>query len=255
MTDIQDKNEALKKSREVSKNWGWAVYIGGIAVAWAFALAFFVAAFKGNLFLQIIVSVGVTFVSVNAIVLANGLHHYAVNGWHRVMGIILYAADLLLMIANVLVSAGELTGSMPDWAKAYEPYAYSTIVIPVITWGVLWILDPHHTADVKTQAAKDRFNLKVIKAAEDMIDSPEGQKIIKDVASNMARNQLMDPTLLIGAGSITTSDTGTAAEVLPVSLKQVQALLETHGLNGNSNHVAKELLKMVDPTLASIKQK
>lgn len=255
--DIREHNENLERSRNSAKNWGWAVYLGGIAVAWAFSLAFFLGAFKGNVFLQVIVTIGVTFVSVNAVVLANGLHHYAVSGWHRYIAIGLYALDLILMLVNVLVSAGELTGNLPSWASAYEPYAYSTVVVPVITWGLLWILDPYHAADVSKQAARDKFVNKVIRQASEFIDTDDGQKIVHEVAKSMAFGQLMDSRALIGekakAEAVKNNDTAD----IPVEIQnQIQAVLERAGMNGNSPILAQEILQMVtNPTSASIKKK
>lgn len=256
MDTIQEKNEKLENLRSLSKNWGWAVYIGGVVVAWAFALAFFTSAFEGKVFLQIIIGIGVTLVSINAIVLANALHFYAVNGAHRWTAIGLYSLDLLLMIVNVLVSAGELTGKSPDWVKSYEPYAYATVVVPVITWGVLWILDPYHTTDVKKQAAREHFVLKVIKQAEQLIDSPDGQSLVADVAKNMAFSQLMDSKALVSQSAAPASmppdDTG---EVPAHVEEQLIGILKKAGLNGESKDIAAEILAIGNPTVASTRKK
>lgn len=253
--DANEYQEVLEKARSTAKSWGWAVYLGGVAVAWAFSLAFFLRALDGMMFLQVIVAIGVTFVSVNAVVLANGLHHYAVSGWHRYMAIFLYVLDLALMLVNVLVSAGELTGKIPAWAQLYEPYAYSTVVVPVITWGLLWILDPYHAADVSKQAARDKFITKVIKKAEQMIDGEEGKAIVKTVAENMAFSQIMsDRGLTVQAQTVQNNAT---AELPDNVQEQVRAVLERSGLNGHSPEVAREIMAMVstNPPSASIKNK
>lgn len=252
--DAEEQKEQLEKNRKTAKAWGWAVYGGGVVVAWAFALAFFTKAMHGNPFLQVIVGIGVTFVSVNAIILANALHYYAVNGWHRGMAIGLYAADLILMVLNVLVSAGELTGKIPLWAAAYEPYAYSTIVLPVATWGVLWILDPWHAADVKKQAEKDKFLQKVIQKAGELLDTPDGKTIVSRYAQQLANGQIWDGKPLgIDGGNNTVKNTG-GDTVTPDMEAALNAILEKNGFNGESKILAKRVVEEItNPTDASIK--
>jgi len=249
-------NELKEKNRRIAKGLGWAVYAGGVVVAWAFSLAFFMQAMDGAL-LRVIVGIGVTAVGINAIVLANALHFYAVTGWHRGMAIGLYAVDMLLMLMNVLVSAGETTGSMPLWAQVYEPYAYSTIIVPVITWGVLWILDPWNNADVKKQAEQDKFILSVIRQAGQLIEGPEGKKIVADYARALASQQIMNGDALgVRADSITPNDTGNTGSDTDKPADrtaEIEKLLEGAGLNGKGKELAQEIIASItDPTKASI---
>ncbi len=249
--------ELAKKKRELAKNWGWAIYGGGVVIGWAFTQAFFTKALTGHLLLQIIVAIGITLVSANAFVLANALHYYTVNGWHRGVAIGLYSVDMLIMIFNIIVSASEMTGNSIPWVKSYEPYAYATVIVPVATWGALWILDPWHAADVKKQAAKDKFILKVIEKAERYIDTPEGQEIVQKYADAMANQSIMDSkplNITVDTGKPETGDTGKAKPDTGSMEAALQEIFERAGMNGHSQELAKEVLETVNPQTASIRR-
>lgn len=250
----EEKQEKLQQDRKVAKGLGWAVYGGVIVTAWAFSLALFTSAFPDNAFLRFISGLGVSLIALNAVALPIALHRYAVSGWHRGAAIAMYAADMLIMALNVLVSAGELIGFLPAWAKGYEPYAYSSIVVPLATWGLLWILDPYHKADVQLQTARQKFMLQVIKRAAAIIDEPEGRDIVQGVAQALAHGYVLTPDV----GGVRLSDTGSAlgGASLPPTVEQgIMKVLAKAGLDGQSKQVYEEIVAQINPTPASIKRR
>lgn len=127
--------------KKTVQNAGWVIYYLCILTFSAHQLNWTLSVMEG--WFAIIGVIGGFGLTGNAIFLPRAIKEWTVETAHRSWAIFAYAVDIALMIGFVWTNTNLLRGVTTE---AVAQYAYwiapITGMVPVITWGVLWILDP-----------------------------------------------------------------------------------------------------------------
>lgn len=87
---------------------------------------------------------GVVALEISAVFLPLALHFWTHAPLQRFAALGFYAVDLALIMFNVILDYGEISGGfIPGWLGIYLAYGVpSTPIIAGLGWSVLWLLDP-----------------------------------------------------------------------------------------------------------------
>lgn len=256
----EDTIKKFEDGRKVAYVAGGLVYLGVVLLFVSFYETLMAGRFDG--FLGVIARIGAFLVAANSIALPLALHFWTVTGWHRAVGILFYAGDIILMSLNVIASAAT-PETAPEWVVNWINYSPASIIFVLIGWAVLFMFDPGQQAIVSLQEVITQAKVDIVNSIRAYVKSPEGKReIVQPYASAMATNVLSEqnllgvaPALVIGRKNPPVEETSTGD--IPTGGEVVEALtrvLESAGANGNSRELAESIIRDIsNPTNASIR--
>lgn len=124
---------------------------------------------------------------------------YFAPGKMHTIGLVLWAADVVVMILNVLlafeVQQGIRTGGMFSWWYDFSP---ASPLMAVVTWGILMVLSPEHELHQKEILRKNKLADVYADAEFDYIDDGGVNDILeagaranmKDLAERIAKRKI-----------------------------------------------------------------
>lgn len=218
-----------------TKSWGIglgvAVYVGVVLLALSFNVGLMNDRFSGLLLL--VANIGMIAVALNAFALPLALHGWAVDGPHRSVAIGGYILDILAMIINAVASFSHYMGDAPAWVESYLPYTPAAIMLPIVTWALLFIVDPGNKALVAMEKAKQSFKVGVINKAAEFLETEGGEEVIAQVAATLATKEFNHNRFFARPDDLPTA----------VNLRSAE------------KHVYEEALEALDPTQPPSKKK
>ena len=183
LIDIQAEEESMNGGKKTAMILGGIVYGGVIIVAVLLTSMFITGILDADAYLlRALMTVGVVAIGINAIALPLALHFWAVEGAHRGAAITFYALDMCVIGLNIITSFSTLRGDAPAWVEQYAPYSVGMFVFALVTWGILYMLDPGARAKLELRKAHERFSLNAFKQATSYLDSAEGHAEIAKAA-------------------------------------------------------------------------
>lgn len=173
-------DEALGERQEAT-DWtpiikfiGALIYLSGIIYAGSHVLSF-VASIMSDPFLRVMGYIGGVGIILNGAVLPLAIHTWTLENRHRLAGIGFYTVDLALIAGFVWANTNAVRGVINPLAEGWLTWVSPlTFMNTILTWGVLYVLDPANRVKFKLMQAQQEAALVEIEAGI-LIDITEAE--------------------------------------------------------------------------------